>query len=93
VFAADAAQHRSTTAITHRGGVRVGAGAGAGYVNRYEINQETCVGCNLCSLVCPVSGCITMREVPSGLPSMTWRAYQEKLARGEIDPIEPPRHV
>jgi hypothetical protein len=34
-----------------------------------------------------------MREVPSGLPSMTWRAYQEKLARGEIDPIEPPRHV
>jgi dihydropyrimidine dehydrogenase (NAD+) subunit PreA len=93
VFAAEAAQNGSTTAITHSGGVRVVAGAGAGYVNRYEINQETCVGCNLCSLVCPVSGCITMREVPSGLPSMTWRAYQEKLARGEIDPIEPPRHV
>ncbi|MCL2777768.1 MAG: NAD-dependent dihydropyrimidine dehydrogenase subunit PreA [Polyangiaceae bacterium] len=28
------------------------------------IDEPQCVGCNLCQLVCPVSGCITMAEVP-----------------------------
>ena len=83
----------STTAVSESGGHRVVAGAGEGYVNRYDIRQDTCVGCNLCSLVCPVSGCITMKEVPSDLPSMTWREYQDRLSRGEVAPIQPPHHV
>ncbi len=29
------------------------------------VDEPECVGCNLCQLVCPVEGCITMREVPS----------------------------
>ena len=29
------------------------------------VDQTQCVGCNLCSLVCPVRGCITMQEVAS----------------------------
>ncbi|WP_457653619.1 NAD-dependent dihydropyrimidine dehydrogenase subunit PreA [Rhodocaloribacter sp.] len=92
-FAESILSNGSTTAVAHSGGHEVIAGAGAGYVNLYEINQETCVGCNLCSLVCPVSGCITMKEVPSSIPHMTWREYQEKLARGEVQPIRPPDHV
>ncbi|MGZ3422107.1 MAG: NAD-dependent dihydropyrimidine dehydrogenase subunit PreA [Polyangiales bacterium] len=30
------------------------------------VDEEECVGCNLCQLVCPVAGCITMEEVPGG---------------------------
>jgi dihydropyrimidine dehydrogenase (NAD+) subunit PreA len=35
------------------------------------VDEPECVGCNLCQLVCPVSGCITMQEVPGGKPE-TW---------------------
>jgi dihydropyrimidine dehydrogenase (NAD+) subunit PreA len=68
-------------------------GAGAGYVNAFTIDQDHCVGCNMCSLICPAEGCITMKQVDSGLPSMTWRQYQEKLAAGQVRPIRPPQHV
>jgi dihydropyrimidine dehydrogenase (NAD+) subunit PreA len=68
------------------------SGVGAGIVNRFEINQETCVGCNLCSLVCPVSSCISMVERPGPFESITWREYQNKLSRGEIEAIKPPEH-
>jgi dihydropyrimidine dehydrogenase (NAD+) subunit PreA len=39
---------------------------------RYEVVEEECVGCNLCLHVCPVEGCITMREIDTGLPYTTW---------------------
>jgi dihydropyrimidine dehydrogenase (NAD+) subunit PreA len=68
-------------------------GAGAGYVNVYSIKQDTCVGCNMCSLVCPVEGCITMKPVNTGKPRMSWRDYQRLLAEGKVQPIEPPTHV
>jgi len=32
----------------------------------FEINEAECVGCNLCTTVCPVPGCITMREIKPG---------------------------
>jgi dihydropyrimidine dehydrogenase (NAD+) subunit PreA len=35
------------------------------------IDEPECVGCNLCEIVCPVPGCITMAEVPNGPPE-TW---------------------
>jgi dihydropyrimidine dehydrogenase (NAD+) subunit PreA len=37
-----------------------------------RVDETECVGCNLCSLVCPVEDCITMVEVHTGLPSETW---------------------
>jgi NAD-dependent dihydropyrimidine dehydrogenase PreA subunit len=41
-----------------------------------EIIESTCVGCNLCSLVCPVDGCISMVRVDGGRPPLTWKEYQ-----------------
>jgi dihydropyrimidine dehydrogenase (NAD+) subunit PreA len=36
------------------------------------VDEEECVGCNLCSLVCPVENCITMVEVATGKPKESW---------------------
>jgi len=38
-----------------------------------RIIEEECVGCNLCALVCPVDRCITMVQVDTGLPPMSWK--------------------
>lgn len=37
-----------------------------------RVDESECVGCNLCALVCPVENCITMQEVPTGLPRESW---------------------
>jgi dihydropyrimidine dehydrogenase (NAD+) subunit PreA len=75
------------------GGVEVLAGAGGGTVNKFTIKQDTCVGCNLCSLVCPVQSCITMKEVDTGKAPMSWNEYQKGLAAGTVEKIRPPEHV
>ncbi|WP_413205908.1 NAD-dependent dihydropyrimidine dehydrogenase subunit PreA [Rhodospirillum sp. A1_3_36] len=38
----------------------------------FTVVDEDCVGCNLCSLVCPVPDCITMVPVDNGKPALTW---------------------
>ncbi len=78
---------------TRSGDMQVLPGSADGYVGVFTIKQDTCVGCNMCSLVCPAQGCISMKQVPSGLPSMTWKEYQRKLAAGEVEKIRPPEHV
>jgi dihydropyrimidine dehydrogenase (NAD+) subunit PreA len=75
------------------GGVEVLPGAGGDVVNVFSIKQDICVGCNLCSLVCPVEGCITMKEVDTGKPPMTWNEYQGLLGEGKVEKIQPPEHV
>jgi dihydropyrimidine dehydrogenase (NAD+) subunit PreA len=75
------------------GGLEVMPGAGGDMINVYQIKEDTCVGCNLCSLVCPAEGCITMREVETGKPPLTWNEYQALLAQGKIQKIRPPQHV
>ncbi len=52
------------------------------------VDEPECVGCNLCQLVCPVPGCITMEEVPNGSME-TWndrvRAGRDKVPGGIRD--------
>jgi dihydropyrimidine dehydrogenase (NAD+) subunit PreA len=50
-----------------------------------RVDETECVGCNLCSLVCPVEQCITMVEVPTGLPSESW----EERTRSDVQAAEP----
>ena len=79
--------------VRHSGGIATLPGAGGGTINLFTIKTESCVGCNMCSLVCPVEKCITMVEVDSGRPPMSWRDYQERLAAGTVAKIRPPEHV
>jgi dihydropyrimidine dehydrogenase (NAD+) subunit PreA len=37
-----------------------------------RVDEEECVGCNLCWLVCPVENCITMEQVDTGKPRESW---------------------
>jgi dihydropyrimidine dehydrogenase (NAD+) subunit PreA len=42
------------------------------------VDEPECVGCNLCQIVCPVPGCITMAEVPNG----TAETWNERVRQG-----------
>jgi dihydropyrimidine dehydrogenase (NAD+) subunit PreA len=79
--------------VVRSGGLEVMAGAGGDTINVYTVKRDVCVGCNLCSLVCPVEGCVTMREVETGKPAMNWNEYQARLAAGTVEKIGPPEHV
>jgi dihydropyrimidine dehydrogenase (NAD+) subunit PreA len=46
-----------------------------------RVDEHECVGCNLCSLVCPVPGCITMERIDNGLPPETWDERASKDAQ------------
>lgn len=93
----DAAEYRaaqpSPRGETRSGGVEVLPGAGGGTINVFTVKQDHCVGCNMCSLVCPVDGCITMDAVDTGRPPLSWNQYQAQRAAGEVEPIAPPPHV
>ena len=41
-------------------------------LRRYEVIDPECVGCNLCALVCPVEGCVTMEQVDNGKSYVSW---------------------
>jgi len=79
--------------VLRSGGLEVLPGAGGDTVNVYTIKQDICVGCNMCSLVCPVERCITMKEIDTGKPPLSWNEYQTLLADGKIEKIRPPEHV
>jgi|694.fasta_scaffold00289_28 dihydropyrimidine dehydrogenase (NAD+) subunit PreA len=79
--------------LEHSGKSQFMAGMGDDQINVYSVDETTCVGCNLCSFVCPVAGCIDMVSVASEIPDMTWRQYQQKLSAGQLQPLPPPSHV
>jgi dihydropyrimidine dehydrogenase (NAD+) subunit PreA len=37
-----------------------------------RVDEQECVGCNLCWLLCPVENCITMEQVQTGKPFESW---------------------
>jgi dihydropyrimidine dehydrogenase (NAD+) subunit PreA len=43
------------------------------------VDEHECIGCNLCSIVCPVDGCITMEERPHPGTKDTWH---DRVAQG-----------
>ena len=43
------------------------------------VDESECVGCNLCELVCPVAGCISMVEKRRGPEPETWT---DRIAKG-----------
>jgi dihydropyrimidine dehydrogenase (NAD+) subunit PreA len=54
----------------------VAASAGSRHV--VWVDESECIGCNLCSAVCPVTGCITMKDV-TARPFESWN---DRIARG-----------
>ncbi|NQT97840.1 MAG: NAD-dependent dihydropyrimidine dehydrogenase subunit PreA [Candidatus Marinimicrobia bacterium] len=40
------------------------------------VDEDECIGCNLCQLVCPVPGCITMIEQDSKIAAKTWQEME-----------------
>jgi dihydropyrimidine dehydrogenase (NAD+) subunit PreA len=53
------------------------------------VREEDCVGCDLCSRVCPVDDCITMVEIDTGRPHTTWnQLVKEKPEVLEWDKME-----
>jgi dihydropyrimidine dehydrogenase (NAD+) subunit PreA len=43
-----------------------------------RVDEDECVGCNLCWLVCPVENCITMERVDQGVPAESWNQRCQK---------------
>jgi len=43
------------------------------------VDESECIGCNLCSAVCPVPGCITMQDQTHGAPFESWN---DRIAKG-----------
>jgi len=47
-----------------------------------RVDEEECVGCNLCWLVCPVEDCITMEKVERGLAVESWDQRVARMGKG-----------
>ena len=43
------------------------------------VDETECIGCNLCSSVCPVHDCITMKDVTNEAPFESWN---DRMAKG-----------
>jgi dihydropyrimidine dehydrogenase (NAD+) subunit PreA len=79
--AAEAAS-RASFAVTPIARLDALATAGAGKTPPERIprvDEAECVGCNLCWLVCPVPGCITMDRIETGRAPQSW---EQRVAGG-----------
>jgi len=58
----------------------------------FEVKEDECVGCNLCTLVCPVPDCITLRTVaPGEVDLRTGKTVQATHADWTTHPNNPGR--
>ncbi len=58
------------------------------YIDRegnYVVNELTCEGCNVCGLVCPVTGTITLEEVRSGVVRKATTRYGFPIISAQLD--------
>jgi len=56
----------------------------------FTVKDEECVACNLCVDVCPVEGCITMRELkPGEVDPRTGRVVEKDYANWTTHPNNP----
>jgi dihydropyrimidine dehydrogenase (NAD+) subunit PreA len=51
-----------------------------------HVDEEECVGCNLCWLVCPVPGSITMEKVPLGKQFESWHQRTQSVGHAVACP-------
>jgi dihydropyrimidine dehydrogenase (NAD+) subunit PreA len=73
MVAADSAGRITTTPIPRLDSNGIGYSPTVTPLERIpRVDEGHCVGCNLCSLVCPVDNCITMERIDSGLAPETW---------------------
>src|SRR5260370_16334279 len=56
-----------------------------------HVDEQECVGCNLCWLVCPVENCITMAKIETGHPPQNW-AQRTPPCAGSPYPTNHPLH-
>ena len=56
----------------------VKAPAGSKYDHSLVVDEEECVGCNLCVEVCPVDNCIELVEVDTGKEPITWKEFEKQ---------------
>jgi dihydropyrimidine dehydrogenase (NAD+) subunit PreA len=54
--------------------------------NETVVREEDCVGCCLCSLVCPVDGCISMVRVDDESKSKTWNELMADFKKEGKEP-------
>jgi len=76
------AASRASIAVTPIARLDAPATAGAGKTPPERIprvDEVECVGCNLCWLVCPVPGCITMDRIETGRAPQSW---EQRVAGG-----------
>ncbi len=68
-------------AAGHHAPTRAAAGeaARAKHTHVVWVDETECIGCNLCSHVCPVHGCITMKDVTGDAPFESWN---DRIAKG-----------
>ena len=80
----------------------VSTGVGSHHHMQPTVRASDCVGCDLCSLVCPVQDCITMQPVPSaaqqrGEGPLSWKELTGQLPQsftwGDFVQAIGPEHV
>ena len=53
-----------------------------------RVDEDECVGCNLCWLVCPAPGCITMEKVETGRPFESWEQRNRVIEHRVIESLK-----
>jgi len=56
---------------------------------KFEVNDDECVGCNLCVNVCPVEGCIELVQMTKGTDPRTGKKIDPQYANWTTHPNNP----